>query len=262
MFDYAPAVLLAMFLWWFSTGAILYVDGLPRRTFRWSLGITSLLSGVGAFALVVTSEIATPLSAYVAFGAALVIWAWHELGFLMGVVTGPRRTPCPEDAVGWRRFAFATQAVIHHELALAFTWLAVVVLTWGGPNQVGTWTFTVLWVMRLSAKLNIFLGVSNLAVEFIPDHLLYLRSYFRRAPMNPLMPVSVLASGVVVVWLVMGAASATPGGFEAVAASLVATMLALALLEHLFLVLPLPDALLWRWALRSHHKRRALAALE
>ena len=43
----------------------------------------------------------------------------------------------------------------------------MVALTWGGANQVGTWTFLVLWVMRLSAKLNVFLGVPNLT-ERVP----------------------------------------------------------------------------------------------
>ena len=27
-------VLCTLFVWWFSTGAILYLDGLPRRTHR------------------------------------------------------------------------------------------------------------------------------------------------------------------------------------------------------------------------------------
>jgi len=260
MFAHAPAVLFAMFLWWFSTGAILYVDGLPRRTFNRSLALASVASGLAAFALVATAEWTTPTGAYVAFGSAIAIWAWHELGFLMGVVTGPRREPCPLDATGWRRFRLATSVVIHHEVALALTWAAIVLVTWGAPNQVGTWTFTVLWVMRLSAKLNIFFGVSNLSEEFIPDHLRYMQTYFRRASFNWLMPFSLVASAYFVVRLVFMALSSPGGSFGAVAPALVGTMLALALLEHLFLVIPFPDTLLWKWALRSHARRRAMAA--
>jgi hypothetical protein len=37
MSQYALPVLFALFLWWFSTGAILYLDGLPQRTFKWSM---------------------------------------------------------------------------------------------------------------------------------------------------------------------------------------------------------------------------------
>jgi putative photosynthetic complex assembly protein 2 len=41
--DHALPALYALFLWWLSTGVILYLDRLPRRTFRWSmLGATAL----------------------------------------------------------------------------------------------------------------------------------------------------------------------------------------------------------------------------
>lgn len=262
MLEYAPAVLFAMFVWWFSTGAILYVDGLPRRTYRVSLGVTTALALLALWALWASAQSESVAAAYAAFGAALVVWGWHELSFLTGLVTGPRRTGCPDGASGWTRFRLATAVVIYHELALALTLGLVVLLTWGGPNQVGTWTFAVLWVMRLSAKLNIFLGVSNLSIEFIPDHLQYMRTYFRRASSNPLMPFSVVLSLAVVVWLAIAAASASPGTFVAVGTSLVATMLALALLEHVLLVVPVPDAILWRWALRAHTRRRALTVLD
>ena len=50
--------------------------------------------------------------------------------------------------------------------------------------------------MRESAKLNLFLGVRNLSEEFLPAHLAYLQSYFRRRSMNMLFPFSVTVSTV------------------------------------------------------------------
>jgi putative photosynthetic complex assembly protein 2 len=141
--------------------------------------------------------------------------------------------------------------VIHHEVVLALTMLAVAGLTWAAPNQVGTQTFMVLWVMRLSAKLNVFLGVRNLTEQFVPEHLRYLRTYFRRAPMNPLMPFSVLTASVVVFRLAVAAWVPDALAFEVVGRTLVATILALAVLEHVFLALPVPDAVLWRWATQT-----------
>ena len=45
MSDHVLPVLYALFVWWFSTGLILWLDGLPRRTFRWSLlGATRALA--------------------------------------------------------------------------------------------------------------------------------------------------------------------------------------------------------------------------
>ncbi len=95
------------------------------------------------------------------------------------------------------------RAILWHELAILAVGVALIAVTWGEPNQVGTLTFVVLWVMRTSAKLNLFLGVRNLSEEFLPPHLAYLQSFFRRRAMNPLLPVSVLGASAV---LVMGAA--------------------------------------------------------
>jgi putative photosynthetic complex assembly protein 2 len=255
--DQLLAALFVLIAWWSSTGVILLIDGQPRSTFRFSVTGASVLALLGLGGLSWVSRNDSQHAAYLAFVCALAVWAWHELTFLLGLVTGPRKDPCPPDARGWRRFAYATAAIIYHELALAGTLLAVVALTWGAPNQVGTWTFFVLWIMRLSAKLNVFLGVRNLATEFIPAHLRYLLSYFRKARMNPLMPVSLLLGGAVVVHLFTAVDGGAATGAVAVGRTLVATLLALAVLEHLFLMLPLPDALLWRWALRAGHGQPA-----
>ena len=45
MSEHALPVLYTLFLWWFSTGLIVYLDGLHPRTFRWSL------AGAGALAV-------------------------------------------------------------------------------------------------------------------------------------------------------------------------------------------------------------------
>jgi putative photosynthetic complex assembly protein 2 len=144
------------------------------------------------------------------------------------------------------------QVLLWHELALIATGL---VLWWGlagSPNPVAAWTFTLLYAMRVSAKLNLYLGVRNLALDFLPPRLLYLGSYFRQRRFNPLMPVSLLAGCAVVAWLLQGAAVTT----GRVAHVLLAALLVLALVEHLMLVLPLQPSALWRWALR----REAVAA--
>jgi hypothetical protein len=124
-------------------------------------------------------------------------------------------------------------------------------LTWGQPNQVGTWTFAVLWAMRTSAKLNLFLGVRNLSEEFLPAHLAYLQSYFRRRPMNLLFPLSVTVPTLIAIG--MAVAALEPATLEParVGLLLVTAMLALAIIEHWMLVLPLPTSALWRWAMRQ-----------
>jgi putative photosynthetic complex assembly protein 2 len=257
MLDAAPPILFAILSWWIGTGAVIVLDGLPRRTFRTTLVVTGLFAVLGLFGMWALRDEASPIGAYLGFACGIVVWGWHELAFLMGWVTGPRKRRCPPDARGWRRFVLATRAVIHHELALFATLLLIAAMSWSSDNRVGLWTFAILWVMRLSSKLNLFMGVRNVSEEFIPEHLRYLVSYFKKAPMNPLMPFSLLASSVALFGLARHAWADASSPFSAVGVGLVMTLLALAILEHIFLVLPVPDAVLWRWALKARGVGRA-----
>jgi putative photosynthetic complex assembly protein 2 len=249
MLSYALAVAYALFLWWFSTGVILYLDKRPERTYPWSmLGATVAL--LGAFAvLALAREQVTVLGAYASFTAGVIIWGWMEMSYFMGFITGPRKLPCPEGCGGGRRFLLALATSIYHELAIvAAAWL-MVWMTWGATNQLGTWTFVILWLMRWSAKLNLFLGVPNLNEEWLPERIRFLTTYLAKRPMNLLFPVSV-SIATVIMCLLVDRAVALPGvGFAGVALMLAATLLALAILEHWFLVLPIADGALWRWAL-------------
>jgi len=249
--------LFTVFAWWFSTGAILYLDGLSPRTFRASLGGASVLALAALWGLSETAHDTSLAGAYLAFLCGLMVWAWQEMAFLMGLVTGPRRVPAEAGAPPLRRFVQAIGAILHHELAIIAGALLVAAAGWGGENQVGLWTYLLLWVMRTSAKLNLFLGVPNLAEEFLPDHLAYLQSYFRRRPMNLLFPVSVTAGTLGAFMLFEAALAEGTGAAAAAGYVFLGTMLALAVLEHWFLVLPIPSVLLWAWSLREEARLKA-----
>ncbi|WP_144185323.1 putative photosynthetic complex assembly protein PuhE [Elioraea rosea] len=244
-----PAVFTA-FAWWFSTGAILWLDGLPRNTFRVSITVATSLAALSLWALSATADDGSLSGAYLAFLAGLMIWAWQEMTFLMGFITGPRPAAATPGAGPLRRFAEATAAILHHELAILAGAAAIAAATWGGENLAGLWTYLLLWAMRLSAKLNLFLGVPNSGEELLPDHLAFLKSHFRRRPMNLLFPFSITGGTIGTVLLVQAALTATSAG-EAAGYTFLASMLALAVLEHWFLVLPIPSILLWAWSLRD-----------
>jgi putative photosynthetic complex assembly protein 2 len=245
------AALFAVFVWWFSTGLVLLLDTLPRKTFRWSLLVSTGLALAAFAGLLHTAQQTTLAGAYCAFTCALLVWGWHELSFLTGWITGPRRTPVAPDVQGWPRFRAAVAAILWHELAIVATGTLILALTWNAPNPVGGWTFLVLWLMRISAKLNLFLGVRNLSEEFLPAHLAYMGSFFRRRRMNALLPVVVIASTAVAVWMISSALDPATGAVAAVGLVLVSTMLVLAIVEHGLLVLPLQATALWRWAMRQ-----------
>jgi len=257
MVEYVLPALFALFLWWFSTGLIIYLDNLPTWTFRWSmLGATGAL-GVGLYALSLSSHDSSVTGAYVAFTSALVVWAWVELSYYTNYLTGPRQAPCPQDCRGWRHFWHAVQSNIYHELAIIALGLVIWLLVRGGSNDVALWTYLVFAWMHESARINVFLGVRNLNEEFVPDHMQFLRSFMRRRPMNLFFPLSVTVSTVALVLLVQQAAAPGVEPFTAVGVTLVAALMALAILEHWFLVIPLPTAILWHWGLKArdeHHR--------
>ena len=249
--QYALAVVFALFLWWFLTGAVLYVVGLPKRTHGWSMLAATAILGLALAGLVSSSDDVTPLGAYCGFTCGLLVWTWHEMSFLTGFLAGPRKSPCPAEAKGWQRFSYATQTLLYHEVAILATAAVLFALTLDAPNQIGLATFLVLWIMRLSAKFNVFFGVPNLTEQFLPEGLAYLKSYFIKRPMNLLFPVSVTASTVVTFMLLEQATSADASGFTVAGFTMLASLMGLAVLEHWFLVLPLPAAALWSWGLKS-----------
>jgi putative photosynthetic complex assembly protein 2 len=171
MTAYLYPALFALFVWWASTVAIIYLDGLKRWTFKYSMIGATLVFAVSLIGLQRSAQDASVTGAYLAFTFGLLAWGWQEMSFYMGYVTGPRKQPCPENCKGLKHFGHAVQTSLYHELAIIVAAAAVVWLTWGAPNQIGMWTFMVLWWMHQSAKLNVFFGVRNLNEEFLPEHL-------------------------------------------------------------------------------------------
>ena len=249
MLELIVPVLFAIFIWWFSTGVVLLLNGMPRTTFRWSLLISSLLAVTALYGLSHTAATLNVVNDYCAFTCALLVWGWHELTFLTGWLTGPRQRACTA-ASGWPRFRQAVAVILWHELAILASGLLIAAITWNAANQVGLWTFVVLWVMRTSAKLNLFFGVRNWSEEFLPAHLTYMSSYFKRRPMNAFLPISIVLSTLALFFIGLRAMNTSSSTADTVGLILVGTMLTMAILEHFLLVLPLPSTALWRWAMR------------
>lgn len=239
--------LFALFIWWFSTGLVLLLDrkvsvAAPVR----HLG-GLVFVGVALAVLAWSAETTTPQAAFMGFLAAITIWGWHELGFISGRVTGPAPVACPPGITGFARFKAAVGTILWHELAIAATAVLLILAFWDGVNPVGVGTFLILWALRLSAKINIFMGVPNMTVDLLPDNLAFLKTHFRKRAMNWFFPVSVIAATVAAGWLAHPAFRPDASPFEVTAAALMSTLIALGMIEHWFMVLPVPDAALWRW---------------
>ena len=89
----------ALFVWWFSTGAILWrvkrADQAGPGAHLWSLIYGLPLLGLGFYGLHQTLGDQSVGGVYIAFLSALAIWGYIELAFLSGVITGPNTSPCP-----------------------------------------------------------------------------------------------------------------------------------------------------------------------
>ena len=248
--DLLPApvvpILFTVFVWWAGTGVVYLLNQLPQHTFGWSMLGASAVLGLGFLGLLGTVQDTGAGGPYHGFLCAVLIWAWAEMGFLTGRVMGLHARPLPAGAEGWARLRAAIAAILHHEIALLVLGAGVLLACWGQPNQTGLWTFALLYFARLSTKLNLFLGVRNLGEAMLPAQLSHLRSFFRQRRMNGFFPFSLAASVAVTVWLVMAARGDDP--FAVTANSMLATLAALAVLEHLFLVIPFRSEALWTWS--------------
>lgn len=247
-------VVAAIAIWFFATGLIAWMDNRERATFPRSLMLAGLGGVAGLVIVTVSMASSTIASVYWSFAGAILIWAWHEVGFLTGAIAGPRREACPAGVNVWERFAHASSALAWHELALAMTALLLLSLAWNAPNQVAAMAFLLLFCLRLSTKLAIFAGVPNMNTDIMPPHLGYLKSYFGAPRLTVMLCLSIAASLALAIWLGTVAAAAPAGSAEAAGASLLFALAALGALEHLFLALPLRDGALWGWALPARSR--------
>ncbi len=244
------ASLFAIFVWWFSTGLIMLVvrwaDARGTHGLTLFAGVPMLILGVWAVA--VSLHDASVMGVYLGFLGALAVWGWVELAFLAGVVTGPMRDECLPGLSGKDRFYRAFATVAYHELLLVVGLLGLVFASSGVSNRMAVSTYLVLFLARIFAKLNLYFGVPRINTEFVPGPLTHLKSYFRRGPVTLAFPIAIT---VLTALLAVCAERLWSAGSEAasVGFALLTALAALALLEHWLMVVPLPDAKLWRWML-------------
>jgi putative photosynthetic complex assembly protein 2 len=243
------AALFAMLCWWFGTGAILWLVRRPPASFRTSLVVCTVLLAGSLWTTNISMQAQTVGNAYLAFASVIVMWAWHEMVFLTGWITGPRRVPLQPGVRGWQRFVQSTQVVIWHELALLLNFGVLLAMQQGQPSHVALCTFAVLWCMRFSAKMNLFFGVPEVGEQYLPRHLAYLGSYFKKGRLSAFFFVSVAVATAIWVWIVWEVVS----GEVTVSTGwvLLASLLGLAIVEHLIMAFPAPMQKLWGWAM-SH----------
>ena len=244
------AALSALFLWWFSTGIILWrvrvADNGSAQDHVNSVVIGLPLLVIGLVAARASLGDLSAQGVYLGFFAALCIWGWIELAFLSGVITGPNTTPCPAFASTPDRFWRAVGTIAWHEASLIIMLLVLGAASVSAVNPFAFGIFGLLFVARIFAQLNLFFGVPRINTQFLPKPLSHLPSHFRYGRITAMFPVSVSALTVASALLMERAINVENPGLT-VGYTLMTCLCLLALLEHWFMVLPLPDEKLWRW---------------
>jgi putative photosynthetic complex assembly protein 2 len=244
----AATMLLVLAAWWISTGLIVLAVRQFEHRHAAVIAAATLLAAAGVAIVIVTAGVATSFGAIAAFIGALMIWSFFEVTFLLGWITGPRRDVLPPGVSGFARFRLAAETVLHHELALAAALVVLAAAMKDAANHVALMTFLLLWIMRLAAKLILFLGARHSLSALMPERLAYLQSYFRTDRTTRLFP-AVLVAGICGLGFLAHTAFSGGTPFIVTAHVLAATFLALALAELILLNLPLRDSALWSWAL-------------
>ena len=239
------AIVFVVVLWGLSTAVIFYLDSLAPKTFRWSMAAATFVLAACAYATIQFRGDLSTMAIATSFAAGLLAWGWTEMALYMGYVTGPRKHRCSEGCSGVSHFGHAVSANLWHELLVT----GFAVLLWFSGNDTALWCFVMLWLMHLSARLNVFLGVRNVSAEFVPAHMDVLKGFLRRRNMNALFPFSIFSLTGLTIYLAVQ--------IQTFSVTMAATLAAIGLLEHILLMLPLPIERLWHWSL----SRRARSEL-
>ena len=254
MQDYVSLIiepaLIALVSWWFGTGIILLLVRLPKAWFALARGGWTLLSIGALFFCVQSMQDNSVANAYLGFISTIVIWGWHELAFLTGWISGPRKTALEDHLPLGGRFKQSVEVIWHHELALVLNFLLLIALQMGNPNHTALCTFALLWLMRLSSKFNLFFGVPQVGEQYLPTQLAYLGSYFRKKPVGVFFYCTLGVS--IVSWL--GLIWQAFAGQVSITSQwvLLASLLGLAILEHVLMMIPYSLERVWNWALKSN----------
>ncbi|MBU3671931.1 MAG: DUF3623 domain-containing protein [Sinobacteraceae bacterium] len=245
------SLLLTVAVWWGATGIIAWLIGRSVDTYPSLLRGTLALSIIALAAVLVSRDLQSVAGAAVAFLGAIGIWAGIEVSFLTGRITGlTPRASAKANGYGWRHAIEAIRVILWHELLIIGVVALIAALTIDADNRLALGTLLLLWLMRSSAKLNLFLGVRNLGEAFLPQHLAHLLRYMQHRRMNLLFPFSIALGGLIVWWLGSHALQAD-SAFAGAAYGILTTLAALAVLEHILMVLPLQSERFWRWSLAN-----------
>jgi putative photosynthetic complex assembly protein 2 len=234
--------------WWLATGLIVAVERNDTTRLIGVIVATWLVVLATVIVARVRSEL-TPRAALAGFAAGALFWLWISALFYAGVIVGPSvSVPIELGAAPSIPLAIRAIAATGFSDLLAIAVIGALYLV-PGRNTMAWQTVALFWVVQQLAKLNVFFGVVNAGVRFLPPRLAFLTAFFGPSRLTPLLVVSVIAAGWVGLrW--MRHAQRSTNAFERCRWGLFAALALLAAFEYLVLGLP-TELPLWDAFLRA-----------
>ena len=245
------ALFVTLSLWWLFTGLALISAHQNPPVKNLLFMVSTAVACVCLFYLPNISADTSVAGVFVGFLFALLIWAWLELMFLMGIVTGPNKSLAPPGLGLGQKFKMALATMIYHEVVVIAVIGLTLLLSGDQPaNQIVFFVLLLLWLMRCSTKLNLFFGVRHFNNSWLPERHKHVASYISVGKNSALMvPSASLAALFSVLLFSRGFATEDPS--IALNLFLLAWVATLAAVEHVFLMYRVGEEALWRWAVKS-----------
>lgn len=239
-------VLRVVAFWWLATG-VTFAAQRNGSTRVLSLLISTALLAVAARLVFRSRNERTAHGAEAAFLGAALTWLWVATTFYGGWVIGLELPTLPTAGPGLDTALLALRATAYHEM-MGVACIAVAVAV-SGRNPVAWQTLATFWGTDQLARLNIFFGVANPGLHFLPPHLAFLGAFFGPARNSALLLPSVLLLMALAAWALRRARRGADE-FERAAGVLMGVLLVLAVVEHVVLGIR-ADLPLWEPFLRA-----------
>lgn len=228
--------------WWAATGLTLAMQR-SALTSTTSLVLATLCAVLGVRFIVRSRDDLSVPSVRRAFLGSALLWWWCSTIFYAGF--GIRIAD--DVARGPRTFALALQAIAATLRPDLVGVAALVLVAWLVRHRVNRTAIAMLatfWGTLQLAKLNVFMGVRNAGIDWLPDHLEGLSRYYGPPQNSALLPTTIVVLSLVLAAVTVPAWRATETGRRHLYAML-SVLIALAVLEHVALgidlTLPLWD---------------------
>ena len=238
-------IALTLLAWWVGTGAVFLAAAGGPRMRRASFGVATLMLGLALASVPILSLRQDLGGILLALLAGFTVWAWVELSFYTGYLTGPSRAVPPSGASLGVRFRHALGACLWHEMVIPILGVVLWALGASGGHLWSLWIFLTFWVLHEAARINVLVGVPHPFAELLPEHLDHLKPYLEPRPAGWALGLTLVAHGVALAFLAVFSMSAAADpsvlGWVAVTA-----LVALGAIEHVVLLLPIPLERLWR----------------